>query len=99
VQHSCPDFEMRQDEPIELDAFGLDRTIDQGMGAVIIAAGYRELKCHSDSVFSNHQVILRSSREGNPHPNPYISSVADIHIGDHVYVTPVSRACWHEDPL
>src|SRR5436309_14312075 len=28
---------------------------------------------------------------------PYIRSVADYHIGDHVYVTPISRACWNED--
>src|SRR5205823_9190129 len=31
--------------------------------------------------------------------SPYIRSVADIHIGDHVYVTPISRACWNEDHL
>jgi hypothetical protein len=25
---------------------------------------------------------------------PYISTVADFHRGDHVYVTPISTACW-----
>ena len=28
---------------------------------------------------------------------PYITSVAENHIGDHVYVTPILRACWNED--
>jgi hypothetical protein len=28
---------------------------------------------------------------------PYIRSVADYYIGDHVYVRPISRACWDED--
>ncbi|MDP2603438.1 MAG: hypothetical protein Q8S00_12720, partial [Deltaproteobacteria bacterium] len=28
---------------------------------------------------------------------PYIRSVANYHIGDHVYVTPISRAFWNED--
>ena len=32
-----------------------------------------------------------------PWKRPYIRSVADYHIGDHVYVTLISRACWNED--
>src|SRR6266498_4548345 len=47
---------------------------------------------------------------GRTHPRMFLSGVqfrtrlilglvADIHIGDHVYVTPISRACWNEDHL
>src|SRR5690348_9761443 len=60
---------MRQDEPVELDAFGPDRAIDQWMGAVIIAAGDRQLQCHNNSLCCK----LRRKRSAQRDPHPSLS--------------------------
>src|SRR6476469_4264839 len=62
---------MRQHEPVELDAFGLDRAIDQRMGAVIITAGDRQLQCHSTPHVANYEETKRT-KGPSPFPLPQV---------------------------
>jgi hypothetical protein len=51
---------------------------------------------HRGTEFAEFGVFLKK-KLFTQRPEPYIRSVADYHNGDHLYVTPILRACWDED--
>jgi len=46
-----------------------------------------------------NEMGVRIENQDHPFLHPYIGTVADTDVGDHVYVTPILRACRHEDHL